>query len=290
MTSPQRDGLERRVLAGRSPAACGFDVTLSPGRLVGSVSQRADLYVQQPVQRTNQRSAFEFVSSVEPLRAAGIFGPRIDKVVLRHRSAARVVFQQSHQNLSKARLHRGEPMDAWVSRRKLLALSAAGALAAALPSCSSRHKSSSHQSSSPTNQQPPGRRGLLRPGIPRIRSRCRRAGDTRTPQTPWRGAFGGICCSRVVTPGRSPIDVELFRMEPRIRPSDVLRGSKKQNILEEPRAAGWPRLRLYPIPTGEQDPRQHLRRRPNHQVPRLASIQWRYSVVGRSPQRPQEAI
>ena len=48
-------------------------------------------------------------------------------------------------------------MDASVSRRKVLALSAAGALAAAHPSCSGRHKSSSHhESSSPpqTSSQP----------------------------------------------------------------------------------------------------------------------------------------
>jgi hypothetical protein len=41
-------------------------------------------------------------------------------------------------------------MDVWVSRRKVFALSAVGALAAALPSCSSRHKSNSQP---PTSSQ-----------------------------------------------------------------------------------------------------------------------------------------
>jgi hypothetical protein len=43
-------------------------------------------------------------------------------------------------------------MDVWITRRKMLALSAVGALAATLPSCSSHHR---HSSAPQTSNPPP---------------------------------------------------------------------------------------------------------------------------------------
>ena len=157
-------------------------------------------------------------------------------------------------------------MDGRLGRRSMLALAAAGALATALPACSSSPDSEEEPYQLTSYGYDPE---IPEPGIPeapRVIGKIPPAASVRTEWLPPVGRQTMPNCYVWAT----------------VYGLATFYAARKSNTPPTTRGpSGRTRLRLHQVSTRKQHCPGHLSGWPNHQVPQLASRQWRHAVAGR---------